>query len=64
MAGDKITIEGESWEAEMTKVEYGEWCIYADAHPWLFQGISYEGVLNMFLFNYRMGYNPNKPLTK
>ena len=54
------TIIGETWSLTLTDNEYSAWDIYADSHSWLFNGISYEPILVMFLSHFRHGINLNK----
>lgn len=53
-----VTIEGETWRAELSEAEYQAWDQYAEAHPWLF-AIGYGPILRMFLAHYRRGLNLN-----
>ena len=50
-------------EYKVTPYELAQWDIYAAAHPWLFRGIGYGRVLEMFLFNCRRCVNPNKKIS-
>jgi hypothetical protein len=58
-----VTIEGETWHASLTTSEYGQWDIYATAHPFLL-GQSYGRTLEMFLAHLRRGVNLNLPIPK